>query len=63
MARRIDPSLIPERISCHSLRQSKAIHLLQAGVNRIFIRDILGHVSSKRLIYLQELIQNKNEKL
>jgi site-specific recombinase XerD len=36
---------IPKRISCHSLRHSKAMHLLQAGVNLVYIRDILGHVS------------------
>lgn len=27
------------------LRHSKAVHLLQAGINIILIRDILGHVS------------------
>ena len=36
-ARYKDPSLIPERISCHSLRHSKAMHLLQAGVNLVYI--------------------------
>jgi len=35
---------IPERISPHSLRHSKAMHLLQAGNPAIIIRDILGHV-------------------
>ncbi|TKT85302.1 site-specific integrase [Dyadobacter frigoris] len=35
----------PEKISCHTLRHSKAMHLLQAGVNLVYIRDILGHVS------------------
>ena len=39
------PKLIPEKLSCHSLRASKAMHLLQAGVNLVYIRDILGHVS------------------
>jgi len=38
-------NLIPEKLSCHSLRHSKAMHLLQAGVNLVYIRDILGHVS------------------
>lgn len=44
-ARKINPGIIPEKISCHSLRHSKAMHLLQAGVNLVYIRDILGHVS------------------
>lgn len=45
MARNSDKLLIPEKISCHSLRHSKAMHLLQAGVNLVYIRDILGHQS------------------
>jgi integrase/recombinase XerD len=44
-AREKNPSLIPDNLSCHSLRHSKAMHLLQAGVNLVYIRDILGHVS------------------
>jgi integrase/recombinase XerD len=44
-ARKINPAIIPENFSCHSLRHSKAMHLLQAGVNLIYIRDLLGHVS------------------
>lgn len=44
-ARKINPALIPNIISCHSLRHSKAMHMLQAGVNLVYIRDILGHAS------------------
>lgn len=44
-ARKENKMLIPEKISCHCLRHTKAMHLLQAGVNLVYIRDILGHVS------------------
>jgi integrase/recombinase XerD len=45
MARQVTPALVPSIISCHTLRHSKAMHLLQSGVNLVYIRDILGHVS------------------
>lgn len=45
MANKQQPEIIPKKISCHSIRHSKAMHLLQAGVNLVYIRDILGHVS------------------
>jgi len=45
MARMLHPEHIPERISPHVFRHTRAMHLLQAGVNIVYIRDILGHVS------------------
>ena len=39
------PGLIPETISAHVLRHTKAVALLRAGVELIYIRDILGHAS------------------
>jgi len=45
MAKRNSDVYLPDKISCHVLRHSKAMHLLQAGVNLVYIRDILGHVS------------------
>lgn len=44
-ARKSHPELIPEKLSCHCLRHSIAMHLLQSGVNLVYIRDILGHTS------------------
>jgi len=43
LARADSPRLIPEKFSPHCLRHSKAMHLLQSGVNLIYIRDFLGH--------------------
>lgn len=34
---------LPNQISPHVLRHSKAMHMLQAGVNLVYIRDFLGH--------------------
>lgn len=44
-ARQENACLIPDKFSCHCLRHSKSMHLLQAGVNLVYIRDILGHES------------------
>lgn len=40
---RNDSSTIPLKITPHIFRHSKAMHLLQAGVSIIYIKDILGH--------------------
>jgi len=64
VARCINPKLIPEKISCHSFRHSKAMHLLQAGVNLVYIRDILGHVSIQTTeIYARADSKQKREAL
>lgn len=44
-AKKSDPDLIPEVFSPHCMRHSKAMHLLEAGVAMIYIRDFLGHSS------------------
>jgi site-specific recombinase XerD len=44
-ARRMHSGLFRHRYSNHSFRHSKAMHLLEAGVNLIYIRDFLGHSS------------------
>lgn len=40
-------TLVPTKVKAHMFRHSKAMHLLQAGVNLIYIRDFLGHVDLK----------------
>jgi site-specific recombinase XerD len=39
--------IFPDNVTPHTLRHTKAMHLLQAGINIIYIRDILGHVDIK----------------
>lgn len=46
-AREKNPGLIPEKVSPHMMRHSKAMHLVQSGVNIIYIRDFLGHTNIK----------------
>ena len=41
-AREVNPH-VPMKISPHIFRHSKAMHMLQVGVNLIYIRDFLGH--------------------
>lgn len=43
LARAQDPEGLPPRITPHVLRHTKAMHLVQAHVNLIYIRDLLGH--------------------
>ena len=45
MARKVDPTLIPDDIGCHSFRHSKAVHMLEADIHLVHIRDFLGHSS------------------
>ena len=64
MARQVNQELIPGSISCHSLRHSKAMHLLQSGVNIVYIRDLLGHVSTQTTdIYARADSKQKREAL
>ncbi len=37
--------LLPDKVSPHVFRHTKAMHLLQANVNLVYIRDFLGHAS------------------
>lgn len=44
-AKRQNNLVLPEKISPHVFRHTKAMHLLQANVNLVYIRDFLGHAS------------------
>lgn len=47
-------------ITCHVFRHSKAIHMLNAGIPLIYIRDFLGHTSVKTTeIYAKTNINEK----
>ena len=53
-ARASMPALQRNRISPHTLRHTKAMHLLQAGVPLVTIKDILGHADVRTTeIYVQ----------
>lgn len=39
------PNQFKNHYSNHSMRHSRAMHLLESGINLIYIRDILGHKS------------------
>lgn len=40
-------AIVPSKVKPHMFRHSKAMHLLHAGVNLIYIRDFLGHADQK----------------
>lgn len=64
MARQSSPDIIPDKISCHCIRHSKAMHLLEAGINLVYIRDILGHTSIQSTnIYARADSKSKREAL
>lgn len=63
-ARTINPEIIPEKVSPHQFRHSKAMHLLQAGVNLVYIRDMLGHASIQTTeVYARADSKQKREAL
>lgn len=47
IAKQENPGLYPDKLTPHCFRHSKSMHLLQSGVNLIYIRDLLGHVDIK----------------
>ena len=60
-----DPGWAPGLpITPHTLRRSRAMHLIQAGVNLIYIRDLLGHADvSTTEIYARADAETKRKAL
>jgi site-specific recombinase XerD len=59
-----NPAIIPDNIGCHSLRHTKAMHMLEADINLIYIRDFLGHSSiTTTEIYARTNAKKKMEAL
>lgn len=57
-------SLIPDKVTPHILRHTKAMDLLHSGVNLVYIRDFLGHVDlSTTEIYARTDTELKREAL
>lgn len=46
-SRKIDQTLVPADFSPHKMRHTTAMGLVDSGVDIIYIRDLLGHVSVK----------------
>ena len=58
------PSLRRDGISPHIMRHTKAMHLLQAGVSLVTIKDILGHADLRTLsIYVEADLDMKRKAL
>lgn len=54
--------LFPINVTPHIFRHSRAMHLLEAGVNLIIIRDLLGHATIKTTeVYARVNSKAKNE--
>jgi integrase/recombinase XerD len=61
VAKAANPTIpFPKNIHPHAIRASRAIHLLESGVNIIVIRDFLGHTSvTTTQVYLR--VNNKTK--
>ena len=56
-----EDATFPEHVHCHMFRHSKAMHMLEAGINIIYIRDFLGHEDiSTTMVYVRADNRLKN---
>jgi len=58
------PSLARPKISPHTLRHTKAMHLLQSGVPLVTVKDVLGHADLQSTeVYAQADLEMKQDAL
>jgi integrase/recombinase XerD len=63
-AARASQTSFPQKIGPHTLRHTKAMHMLQAGVSLIHIRDILGHADIRTTdVYARADLEMKRDAL
>lgn len=61
-ARKINPEIIPKDFSPHKMRHTTAMGLVDSGVDLIYIRDLLGHVSVKTTeVYARADVRRKRD--
>ena len=59
---RKEDTTFPKLVHCHMFRHSKAMHMLEAGINVVYIRDFLGHKDiSTTMVYVRADNRLKNE--
>lgn len=57
-----EDATFPEHVHCHMFRHSKAMHMLEAGINIVYIRDFLGHEDiSTTMVYVRADNRLKND--
>ena len=62
MSREKNPELVPADLSSHKLRHTVAMELVESGVDLIYIRDLLGHVSvTTTEVYAKASTKKKRE--
>src|SRR4030042_1523305 len=61
-AKKSNPEIIPNDLSPHKMRHTVAMGLVDSGVDLIYIRDLLGHVSVKTTeVYAKTDVRRKRE--
>lgn len=63
-AHEADPAIVPPTSHPHALRHSKAMHMLESGINLVYIRDFLGHKSvTTTEVYAKASVEAKRKAL